>query len=151
MRASWPSRLLLAALAAVAGAVFGVAGTIAHAYLLGPIPVGFALALIGCGALLIGVRLLVADRWVTWITGLGMLAMLLVYSGRGPGGSVVVPQPAAGEFPLGVVWSYALTGVVLLVGAWPDLSRIRAASAPRTDGAATAGPGRVEGPGSHDA
>lgn len=125
MRASWVTRLIIAVSAAVAGAIFGVAGTIAHAYTLGPLPVGFVLALIGCAALLIGIRLLVADRWVTWIAGLGMLAMLLVFSGRGPGGSVVVPQPAEGEFPMGVVWSYALTGVVLLVGAWPDLSRLR--------------------------
>jgi hypothetical protein len=126
MRASWPTRILLALLALVAGGIFGVAGTIAHAYTLGPVPVGLIPALIGCAALLIGLRLLVEDRWVTWIAGLGMLAMLLVFSGRGPGGSVVVPEPAPGEFPMGLVWTYAVTGIVLLVGAWPDLRRLRA-------------------------
>lgn len=133
MRVSWPSRILLAVVALAAGAVFGVAGTIMHSYAAGVIPVGFALALIGCAALLIGVRLLVEDRWVTWIAGLGMLATLLLYSGRGPGGSVVVPQPAPGDFPLGVVWTYALTAVVLLAGAWPDMSRLRAVSPAAAD------------------
>lgn len=130
MRASWPSRILLAVLALVTGGIFGVAGTIAHAYALWMLPVGLVLALVGCAALLIGLRLLVEDRWITWIAGLGMLAMLLVYSGRGPGGSVVVPQAQEGEFPIGIVWTYALTGVVLLVGAWPDLSRLRASARP---------------------
>jgi hypothetical protein len=138
MRASWPSRILLAVLVFVAGGVFGVAGTIAHAYELGVFPVGLVLALVGCAALLIGLRLLIEDRWMTWIAGLGMLAMLLVYSGKGPGGSVVVPEPVEGEFPLGIVWTYALTGVVLLAGAWPDLARLRAA-APPAAGAGDAG------------
>ncbi|WP_309068352.1 histidinol dehydrogenase [Microbacterium sp.] len=131
MRASWPQRILLAVLAAVAGGVFGIAGTIAHSFTLGVLPVGLMLALIGCAALLIGLRLLFPHRWIAWIGGLGMLAAVLVYSGQGPGGSVVVPQPAEGEFPLGIVWTYAVTGVVLLVGAWPDLSRLR--MSPRPD------------------
>lgn len=130
MRASWPTRLLTAVLALVAGAIFGVAGTIAHSYTLGVVPVGLIVALAACAALLIGLRLLVEDRWITWIAGLGMIALLLVYSGRGPGGSVVVPEAAPGDFPIGVVWTYALTGVVLLVGAWPDMSRLRQAARP---------------------
>ncbi|WP_345750944.1 histidinol dehydrogenase [Microbacterium rhizophilus] len=138
MRAPWPTRILLAVLAVVTGAVFGVAGTIAHAYTLGVLPVGLILALLGCAALLIGLRLLVEDRWITWIAGLAMLATLLVFSGKGPGGSVVVPQPADGQFPIGIVWTYALTGVVLLVGAWPDLSRLRAAPVAARPGGAEA-------------
>ncbi|GGH49692.1 hypothetical protein GCM10010921_27940 [Microbacterium album] len=115
----------MGALAVAAGAVFGVAGTIAHAYTAGPLPVGLVLALVGCGALLVALRLLVEARWVTWAAGFAMIALLAVYSGTGPGGSVVVPQSAPGEFPLGLVWSYALPGVVLLVAAWPDPARLR--------------------------
>lgn len=139
MRRPWLNRLALAVLALVTGGIFGVAGTIAHAYVLGVIPVGLILALLGCAALLIGLRLLLEDRWITWIAGLGMLAMLLVYSGRGPGGSVVVPEPAEGAFPIGIVWTYALTGVVLLVGAWPDMSRLRMAPTGGATGGAEAG------------
>ncbi|GAA3651025.1 histidinol dehydrogenase [Microbacterium marinilacus] len=139
MRASLPTRVLLVVFAVVSGAVFGVAGTIAHAYTLGWMPIGLVLALGGCAALLIGLRLLGEHRWVAWVAGLAMLAMLFVFSGRGPGGSVVVPQAAPGEFPLGIVWTYALTGVVLLVGAWPDLSRLRrSAPSPAGDGHAGA-------------
>ncbi|WP_238439578.1 histidinol dehydrogenase [Microbacterium sp. JZ31] len=130
MRASLPQRILLGVVAAVTGAVFGIAGTIAHSFTLGVLPVGLVLALIGCAALLVGLRLLFPHRWITWIGGLGMLATLLLFSGQGPGGSVVVPQPAEGEFPLGIVWTYAVTGVVLLVGAWPDLSRLRTTPRP---------------------
>lgn len=129
MRRTWLSRVLLAVLAFATGGIFGTAGTIAHAYTLGVFPLGLVLALAGCAALLIGLRLLLAGRWTTWIAGLGMLAMLMVYSGRGPGGSVVVPQAVDGAFPMGLVWTYALTGVVLLIGAWPDLSRLRQTSA----------------------
>ena len=126
----WPSRLLLAVLAFVTGGIFGVAGTIAHAYRWGVLPVGLILALLGCAALLVGLRLLLEERWTTWIAGLGMLGMLLLFSGKGPGGSVVVPQAQEGEFPYGIVWTYAVTGIVLLVGAWPDLSKLRAMGTP---------------------
>ena len=125
MRASWPQQILLGVIAAAVGAIFGIAGTIAHAFTFGVVPVGLLLALIGCAALLVGLRLLFPHRWIAWIGGLGMLAALLLFSGQGPGGSVVVPQPAEGEFPIGIVWTYAVTGVVLLICAWPDLSRMR--------------------------
>jgi len=121
----WPTRILLAVFAVVTGGIFGIAGTIAHAFRWGVLPVGLILALLGCAALLIGLRLLIESRWITWIAGLALLAAVLLFSGTGPGGSVVVPQAAEGEFPIGVVWTYAATGVVLLIGAWPDVSRFR--------------------------
>ena len=76
-------------------AVYGLAGTIAHAYTLGWFPLGLVLAIIGCAALLAAVRLLTGDRWATLATGLGMMIATLVFSGRGPGGSVIVPQTDA--------------------------------------------------------
>jgi hypothetical protein len=34
-----------------------------------------------------------------------------------------------GAFPYGYVWTYLLAGIVLLVVAWPDMSRLRGRSA----------------------
>src|SRR5687768_5248477 len=100
------------------GAVYGLAGTIAHAYELGWFPLGLVLAIIGCGALLLAVRLLTADRWAALATGLGMMVATLVFSGRGPGGSVIVPETG-----LGTTWTLALPILVAIVVAWPDRFR----------------------------
>lgn len=101
--------------ALLVGVVYGVAGTIAHAYALGWFPLGLILAVVGSGALLLAVRLLTADRWAALGTGLGMMTATLVFSGRGPGGSIVVPQTL-----LGTVWTIALPLMVAIVVAWPD-------------------------------
>ncbi|GAA4188809.1 hypothetical protein GCM10022219_03590 [Microbacterium oryzae] len=114
--------------ALLAGAVFGVAGTIGHAYTWGVLPVGMALAAIACAGLLAALRLLTDDRWSALAAGLGMLAALTIYSGRGPGGSVVVPMPAPGDFPYGYVWTFLLAGIVLVAVAWPDMAKLRALS-----------------------
>ena len=73
------------------------------------------LAIIGCGALLAAVRLLTGDRWAALATGLGMIAATLVFSGRGPGGSVIVPETA-----LATVWTIAVPILVAIVVVWPD-------------------------------
>ena len=125
MRNAWLAHLLTWLIAFVAGGVFGVAGTIAHAYTWGVLPAGLILAAEGCAGLLTALRLLTDDRWSALAAGLGMIVALTVYSGRGPGGSVVVPVPAEGEFPFGYVWTYLLAGLVLVVVAWPDLSALR--------------------------
>ncbi|NYE19899.1 DUF6113 family protein [Microbacterium immunditiarum] len=111
---SW-SRVGTWIVAFVAGAVYGVAGTIAHAYTLAWFPLGLILALIGSGALLAAVRLLTSDRWAALGTGLGLMVATLVFSGAGPGGSVVVPQTS-----LGVVWTISVPLLVALVVAWPE-------------------------------
>jgi hypothetical protein len=120
--------------AALVGAVYGVAATIAHSYTLGPVPVGLILGTVACAALLIALRALTGDRWAALAAGIGLLGMLLVISQRGPGGSVVVPNTA-----LGNIWMYLAAGIVVLVVMWPDMARLRAlsASAARTgrDGA----------------
>ena len=104
------------------GGVYGLAGTIAHSYVLGWFPVGLVLAIIGCGALLAAVRLLTLDRWAALATGLGMIGTTLVFSGRGPGGSVIVPQTT-----LGTVWTFALPILVAIAVAWPDTAAARVA------------------------
>lgn len=113
--------------AALVGAVYGVAATIAHSFTLGPVPVGLIVGAIGCAALLVALRALTGDRWAALAAGLGMMALILVISQRGPGGSVVVP-----DTPLGNIWMYVASGIVLLVVAWPDTAKLRALSQPPT-------------------
>lgn len=116
--------------AALVGAVYGIAATIAHSFTIGPIPVGLILGGVACAALLIALRALTGDRWAALAAGLGMMALLLVISQRGPGGSIVVPNTA-----LGNIWMYVAAGIVMLVAAWPDTRRLRdlssSAAAPR--------------------
>ena len=120
---SWPARAVTWILALVAGAVFGVAGTITHPLVMGWVPVGFIVAALGCAGLILAVRLLIEDRGAVLACGVGMIAALMVFSGRGPGGSVVVPQAAEGEFPFGITWTLLLTAIVLIVVAWPRFRR----------------------------
>lgn len=110
--------------AALVGAVYGIAATIAHSFTIGPIPVGMILGGVACAALLIALRALTGDRWAALAAGLGMMALLLVISQRGPGGSIVVPNTA-----LGNIWMYVAAGIVMLVVAWPDTRRLRDLSA----------------------
>ena len=107
----------------VVGAVYGLAATIGHAATIGPLPVGLVVGAVSCAALLIAVRSLTSDRWAAVAAGLGMIAAVLVISGRGPGGSVVVQNGLLGQ-----IWTYLAAGIVLLVIAWPDFSRLRAAA-----------------------
>lgn len=113
--------------AALVGAVYGVAATIAHSFTLGPVPVGLIVGAIGCLALLVALRGLTGDRWAALAAGLGMLLLILVISQRGPGGSIVVPNT-----PLGNIWMYVASGIVLLVVAWPDVHRQRELSSRAT-------------------
>ena len=125
------TQLLTLLLAFVVGAVYGVAGTISHAYRLGWFPVGLVLSLIGIAALLIAMRALTADRWTALAGGVGALAATVVFSGAGPGGSVIVPGGTLDELGgvnLGIVWAIGVALAATLVVAWPDLSRSRRGS-----------------------
>lgn len=124
MAFSW-SRLGSWLIALIVGAVYGLAGTIAQSYLLGGLPVGLLLAVVGSAALLAAVRLLTLDRWAALGTGLGMMIATLVFSGRGPGGSVIVPVATEDTFPTGLIWTIAVPVLVAIVVAWPDLSGLR--------------------------
>jgi len=105
----------------VVGAVFGLATTVTHATSVWGLPwAGLVLGAVACGGMLLAVRLLLHDRWGALATGLGMLLGMVVISGRGPGGSVIVPNDL-----LGVTWTWTVAVMVLLVAAWPDFSRIR--------------------------
>lgn len=106
------------------GAVYGLAGTIAHSYRLGWFPLGLVLAIIGSAALLAAVRLLTGDRWAALATGIGMIVATLVFSGKGPGGSVIVAQT-----DLAVIWTIAVPVLVVVAVAWPNRLRPVAADA----------------------
>lgn len=115
---NWLSRTLSWIAAALVGAVYGTAGTIAHSLMWGPIPVGLIVGGIACAALLVAVRTLTHDRAAAVATAIGMIGMLLIISGPGPGGSVIVPNT-----PIGQIWIYLIAGIALLVIAWPNLKR----------------------------
>lgn len=131
MRVSWVSRIVSWIAAVLVGGVYGVAGTIAHSLTWGPIPVGLIVGAIACAAILIAVRALTHDRGAALAAGLGMVGMLLLISGVGPGGSVVVQDSLAGR-----IWTYLVAGLVLLMVAWPSFSRLPV----RTEAATTAVP-----------
>lgn len=108
-------RLAAWTVAAVVGAIYGTAGTISHAYRVAGLPVGLVLAIVASGAILIAVRALTGDRWAALATGLGAMAVTLLFSGVGAGGSVIVPQSL-----LGVVWTLWLPLVTAITVAWPE-------------------------------
>lgn len=116
---TWLFRILSWLASVLVGVVYGTAGTIAHSLMWGVIPVGMIVAAIACTALLIAVRALTHDRGSTIAAAFGMLGMVMVISGPGPGGSVVVPNT-----PIGQVWLFLVAGVALLVIAWPNLKRL---------------------------
>lgn len=129
MRVGW-ARIGTWIIALLVGAVYGVAGTIAHAYTLGWFPLGLVLALIGSGALVLAVRALTADRWAALASGIGLVLTVVLFSGRGPGGSIVVPDgqlDMLGPVNLGVVWTFALPVLVAIIVLWPERRQVRGA------------------------
>lgn len=137
---NWLSRALSWIAAALVGAVYGTAGTIAHSLMWGIVPVGLIVGGIACGALLVAVRALTHDRAAAVATAIGMIGMLLIISGPGPGGSVIVPNT-----PVGQIWIYLVAGIALLVIAWPNLRR-RSSPAPAPSAEPTRAPAPVEEP-----
>lgn len=107
-------------MAFVIGGIYGVAGTIGQASLVLGLPLGLVIAIVGAAALVVGMRLLTADRWTGVAAGVGIMLTTLVFSGEGPGGSVVVPAPTDdGQLPTGVIWTIAVPVLVALIAGWP--------------------------------
>lgn len=113
---------------AVIGFGFGAAGTFGVFARPTTPPVGLIVALVAAAAVLLAVRLLADDRWSVIGAALGMYGAILLFSLRGPGGSVVMPNVWQS-----MVWMYGSALIILLVAAWPDMSRIRALGRPESD------------------
>ena len=111
----------------VAGGVFGVAGTIGQAYMFGVLPVGLIVAVLGITGLVGGLRLITGDRWTALACGLGAVLTTMLFSGRGPGGSVVVPAPVDASISTGIIWTFAVPVVVAIVVGWPSVAAVRGA------------------------
>ena len=124
MRNPWLARILSWLSVAIVGAVFGVAATIAHsATWWGFFPIGMILGAIACAAILIAIRVLTADRWAGVAAGIGMVVLVTIISGRGPGGSVIVPNTLSGQ-----IWGFLIAGIVIVIAVWPDFSKLRVRS-----------------------
>ena len=115
---SWIVRGLSWLAALVVGALYGIAATIAHSFVWLHIPVGLIVGAISCAGLLVALRTLTGDRWTAAAGGLGLLVTLFIVSQPGPGGSIVVANTLLGQ-----IWTYLAAAIVLVVVAWPDLSR----------------------------
>ena len=115
------------------GILFGVLGTIAHQVTLTlfgvTLPIGLTIAFVGIGALLLGLRLVVGDRFVVGLAAAGLLLTIFVLSLRGSGGSVLVPAGLPGT-----LWTVVPALIAAFVLAWPKLPPPRR-SVVRTEGA----------------
>lgn len=123
------NRIASWAVALAVGLVYGAAGSAAHASTWLGIPVGVILAVVGSGALLLAVRLLVADRWAALAAGLGMMLATYVLAQPSPGGSTLfTPSHEIAA----LVWMGAVPVWTALVVAFPDPARLgRGTAEPR--------------------
>ncbi|MHC2184516.1 N-acetyl-1-D-myo-inositol-2-amino-2-deoxy-alpha-D-glucopyranoside deacetylase [Rathayibacter agropyri] len=114
------SRSLSGVVGVLLGAVVGAITTVAHQSTLTvagmTLPVGLGAALAGVFLLLLGLRLVLIDRFVAFCTAMGLLAMIGLLALRSPGGSVLVPANG-----LGVAWTFLPALIALVVIAWPRL------------------------------
>ncbi len=119
------SRIVSAVLLVLAGALFGVIGTIAHQTTVTwgvPIPLGLIGALAAYAALLIGLRLLGHSRVPALLAALGAIAAILLFTQQSAGGSVLIPNNLAGQ-----IWLVGPIVIAAIVLAWPDLRGSRPA------------------------
>ncbi len=117
------SRIATFVMSFIIGAVFGTAGTIGFSSGADLLYLGLILAFVGCAAILVSLRILAEDRWAAIAGGVGMYLAVFVFSMRGPGGSVVVPDTGLSQ-----VWLIGVGVIILIVAAWPDFRRLRAAA-----------------------
>lgn len=116
------SRVLNTLLLVLLGAVVGAVGTSAHqvsATLGGvAVPWGLALAIAASGCLIVGVRLVTEGRLSTIAVAVGVVGAIALFSLKGPGGSVLIPDNVVGQ-----VWVFAPVVIAAAAIAWPELRR----------------------------
>ncbi len=117
----WP-KIAASVLALMTGALAGAIGTATHQSI--P-PFGIALALLMVLCLLGGFRVLFASRLTAAAAAVGVLGAVAMFSGSGPGGSVLVPAT-----DLGYWWTFGPAVVAFVVLAWPRLPARRMDTVP---------------------
>ncbi|NEN06863.1 hypothetical protein G3T36_13425 [Diaminobutyricibacter tongyongensis] len=114
------ARILNLVLLFIAGAILGAVGTVAHQSTVTiagvPVPWGITVALLAYTCLLIGLRLLNAGRAQALAAALGTIVMTFLFSLKGVGGSVLIPDDL-----LGKIWVVAPIVIAAIVIAWPRL------------------------------
>lgn len=114
------ARIINLVLLFIAGAILGAVGAIAHQSTITvagvPVPWGIIVALLAYTLLLIGLRLLNKGRAQALAAALGTIAMTFLFSIKGTGGSVLIPDDL-----LGKVWVVAPIVIAAIVLAWPRL------------------------------
>ncbi|WP_308465394.1 hypothetical protein [Rathayibacter soli] len=119
------ARIINSVLLFCAGAVFGFIGTVAHqsSVTVAGITIawGLIVALVGCGCLLAGIRLVTIGRIPALMAALGLLVTITVLSFKSAGGSVLIPDNLAGK-----IWVIAPVVIAAVVIAWPRVVRVRA-------------------------
>jgi hypothetical protein len=118
------SRIVNYVLLFIVGVVIGGVGTIAHqsVWKVGDIslPWGLFLSLLAYTALLVGLRLLASGRIPALIAALGTIAVILLFTQKSAGGSVLILNDLLGQ-----IWLAGPIVIAALVMAWPDLSKNR--------------------------
>lgn len=80
------------------------------------IPWGLILGLAAVAGFLVGLRLLVDNRWIVSLAAIGVVSMVFLLSQESPGGSILVPNNL-----WGTIWALAPTIVAIVVIAWPKI------------------------------
>ncbi|KQQ22915.1 hypothetical protein ASF48_07205 [Rathayibacter sp. Leaf299] len=113
-------RVVSGVLSVLVGAVVGAITTIAHqsTVVVGDavLPLGLVASLAAVLLLLLGLRLVMIDRFVAFCAAMGLLGVIGLLALRSAGGSVLVPANG-----LGVVWTFAPGLIALVAIAWPRL------------------------------
>lgn len=121
------SRVVSGVLSVAVGAVVGAITTVAHQSTVtvggAVLPLGLAASLAAVLLLLLGLRLVMVDRFVAFCTAMGLLGVIGLLALRSAGGSVLVPANG-----LGVAWTFLPALIALVVIAWPRIRRTAAGS-----------------------
>jgi hypothetical protein len=131
-----PNRFVVAAVALIAGLVYGAIATIGHRHQLRlgdlVLPWGIVAALVGVAALLIGIRIMIG-RLAAGAAAVGVIAIVALLSLPGVGGSVLVPATT-----VGTIWAVGPALIAVLVVAWPSAASLRRGPGPARPAGTTA-------------
>ena len=119
------SRIVNYVLLFLVGAIVGAVGTVAHPATVTwgvSIPLGLIGSLAAYTALLVGLRLLGANRIPALVAAIGAILAVLLFSQKSAGGSVLIQNDLLGQ-----LWLAGPIVIAAIVMAWPDLSKARRA------------------------